>query len=74
MGTAKAHVFPVPVWAQPIRSVPLSIIGIACSCIGVGIVYPSSFIDLSIGSIMFSDSKCIYKLISEKFEINYYPG
>jgi hypothetical protein len=33
--------------------------GIACSCIGVGNVYPSSFKDLRIGSIMFNDSNCI---------------
>jgi len=40
---AKAAVLPVPVWAQPSRSFFWRIIGIACSCIGVGLVYPSVF-------------------------------
>ena len=32
-----AAVLPVPVWAQPIRSVPLNTIGMASCCMGVGV-------------------------------------
>lgn len=34
-------VFPEPVWAQPMRSLPDIIIGIACFWIGVGFLYPA---------------------------------
>src|SRR5438309_3045938 len=40
MGSAKAAVFPVPVWAVPIRSLPARIIGKARSWIGVGSAKP----------------------------------
>jgi hypothetical protein len=39
MGSAKAAVLPVPVWADPSRSFPWSTSGIAFSWMGVGIVY-----------------------------------
>jgi hypothetical protein len=54
MGTAKAAVFPVPVWAHPSKSFPSSITGIHCSCIGVGLVYPWFFKAFKIGSIIFN--------------------
>src|SRR5215210_3488726 len=38
----KAAVLPVPVWAIPSRSLPLSRIGIACSWIGVEVEYSFS--------------------------------
>ena len=41
MGIAKAAVLPVPVWAQPCKSLPFINIGIAFSWIGVGLMYPS---------------------------------
>src|SRR5438105_166711 len=40
MGSAKAAVLPVPVWAVPIRSLPARTIGKARSWIGVGVVNP----------------------------------
>ena len=43
IGSAKAAVFPVPVWACPITSIPFSISGIASCCIGKGSSYPLSF-------------------------------
>jgi hypothetical protein len=43
MGMAKAAVLPVPVWAQPCKSLPFINIGIAFSWIGVGLIYPSPF-------------------------------
>ena len=63
MGMAKAAVFPVPVWAQPIRSVPRKIIGIDSACIGVGMVYPSSLTAFKMGSMRLNDSKCINGLV-----------
>src|ERR1700730_14062930 len=42
MGRVKPAVFPVPVWARPIRSLPAKASGIACCWIGVGCVYPAS--------------------------------
>src|SRR5882724_13234434 len=44
MGSAKAAVFPVPVWAVPIRSLPARIIGKARSWIGVGSVKPIAWV------------------------------
>jgi hypothetical protein len=41
IGSRKAAVLPVPVSAQPIKSCPLRITGIAFVCIGVGFEYPS---------------------------------
>ena len=38
IGSRNAAVLPVPVWAQPMRSRPSRIGGIAFSCIGVGTV------------------------------------
>ena len=38
LGSMKAAVLPVPVWAMPIRSRPSSTGGIACAWIGVGVV------------------------------------
>ena len=37
MGMANAAVFPVPVWAQPSRSFFARMMGMARSCIGVGV-------------------------------------
>ena len=37
IGSAKAAVLPVPVWAMPIRSRPAMTAGIACAWIGVGV-------------------------------------
>ena len=45
-GMAKAPVFPVPVEADPKRSLPASIKGIASACIGVGFLKPIFFKDL----------------------------
>ena len=39
IGNKKAAVFPEPVWAQAIRSLPSIIIGTACFCTGVGLEY-----------------------------------
>jgi hypothetical protein len=36
IGRVKAAVLPVPVWAQPRTSRPMSTIGMACSWMGVG--------------------------------------
>ena len=38
MKTTLLTVFPEPVWAQAIKSLPASVIGIAYFCIGVGLV------------------------------------
>ncbi len=38
MGKTKAAVLPVPVWAMPIRSLPISTEGMAWRWIGVGSV------------------------------------
>ena len=40
MGKINAAVFPVPVCAQAIKSLPSIIFGIACSCIGVAFRIP----------------------------------
>jgi hypothetical protein len=40
IGNPKAAVFPVPVWAEPIRSLPDKITGIALNWIGVGSTNP----------------------------------
>ena len=42
IGSAKAAVLPVPVWAMPITSRPAIKIGIVCAWIGVGVSYFSS--------------------------------
>merc|ERR1719233_195869 len=42
IGRRKAAVFPEPGRALVIRSLPAIIIGIACFCTGVGILYPAS--------------------------------
>ena len=42
MGSTKAAVLPVPVCAEPMRSPPLRITGMACSWIGVGVVKPQA--------------------------------
>ena len=48
IGKPKPAVFPVPVWASPIISLPCSsMAGITFSCIGVGLMKPSSSIALS---------------------------
>ncbi len=38
IGSVKPAVLPVPVWAQPSTSRPISTTGIACAWIGVGIL------------------------------------
>ncbi len=38
IGSTNAAVLPVPVWAQPSTSRPISTTGIACAWIGVGVV------------------------------------
>ena len=38
IGSTKAAVLPVPVWAMPRTSRPSSALGIACAWIGVGVV------------------------------------
>lgn len=53
MGMEKAAVFPLPVSAQPSKSLPLRAIGIACACIGVGIVYPCATISFMILTFKF---------------------
>jgi hypothetical protein len=40
MGNKNAPVFPVPVCAQAIKSLPFKINGIACVCIGVAFLKP----------------------------------
>jgi hypothetical protein len=40
IGSAKAAVLPVPVWACPITSWPLSSVGIVAAWMGVGVSYP----------------------------------
>jgi len=42
IGNVKAAVLPVPVCAQPNKSLPASTIGIDWAWMGVGVVYPSS--------------------------------
>src|SRR6516225_5456299 len=42
IGSAKAAVLPVPVWAIPITSRPDKTVGIVCAWIGVGVRYFSS--------------------------------
>src|SRR5574344_2396963 len=59
MGMAKAAVLPVPVWAMPSKSRPLSATGIACSCIGVGFSYFFSARAFSIGSEIFNSLNVI---------------
>lgn len=49
---ANAAVFPVPVWAQPRKSFIERIVGMALSCIGVGLRYHSSVMARLIGSII----------------------
>src|SRR3989338_9417825 len=52
MGTPKARVFPVPVWAIPMISFPSIATGIAFSCIGVGVVnFKFAIISRSRGAI-----------------------
>ena len=48
MGKPKAAVFPVPVCACPTKSLPLAIIGIASSCIGLGSLKPAIFTPFAI--------------------------
>ena len=62
---AKAAVLPVPVWAQPKRSLPLSKTGIAFSWIGVGSVYPSAFRARRMGSIRFKSSNDIVIVLNK---------
>ena len=50
MGRAKAAVLPVPVWAQPSRSLLSKMAGIDCCCMGVGVLYPSFFSAFKMGS------------------------
>src|SRR3569833_2379954 len=57
---ANAAVFPVPVCAQPSKSRFFSTIGMACCCMGVGVVYPSVFKALRMGSIKFKFSNDMY--------------
>ena len=38
VGSAKAAVLPVPVCAPAIKSLPANASGIACACIGVGVL------------------------------------
>ena len=54
IGIAKAAVLPVPVCAQPNRSLPERTGGIAFSWMGVGLVYPSDSSAVRIGSIKFN--------------------
>ena len=59
-GSPKAAVLPVPVWANPIKSlVPCNKTGIAFSCMGVGSVNPNTLIELRRPSSMPSDSNVI---------------
>ena len=43
MGRRKAAVFPEPVWAQAMRSLLLRMMGMACFCTGVGLLYWASY-------------------------------
>src|SRR6185436_13785017 len=61
MGSANAAVLPVPVWAQPSRSLPSRTCLIVCCWIGVGFSYPSSRTARRRGSIRGSSSKRIMK-------------
>ena len=66
----KAAVFPVPVWADAIMSLPWSTSGIVRAWIGVGDRYPDSFIDLTVSAQSFSCSKVNVLLLSFfRFEI-----
>jgi len=57
IGMAKAAVFPVPVWAHPRKSRQERIVGMAVACMGVGVVYPSSSMARSMGSMIGSSEK-----------------
>ena len=48
IGKVKLAVLPVPVWAIPNTSLPSSAAGIACNCMGVGCLYPTSWIAFKI--------------------------
>ena len=70
IGRMNAAVFPVPVWADAITSLPWSTSGIVWAWIGVGDIYPDSFIDLTVSAQSFSCSKVnVLSLSSLKFEI-----
>ena len=51
MGMANAAVLPVPVWAHPNKSLRSNTMGIDCSWIGVGVVYPSCSSAFNMGSM-----------------------
>ena len=57
IGSPKAAVLPVPVWAWPITSRPSSSAGIACSWIGVGSRSPDGSSASSVGSERPSSAK-----------------
>ena len=57
MGSKKAAVLPVPVWAQPNMSFPSKSIGIDFACIGVGFLYCAKSRARWMGRIKCKDSK-----------------
>src|SRR6056297_19436 len=60
VGNKKAAVFPVPVWAHPMRSLPRKITGIDFSCMGVASSKPMYPIASIISALRSNSSNFIY--------------
>ena len=69
-GSRNARVFPVPVWAIPIQSIPCSNIGHICNCIGDGFSNFCLYISSNIRAVIITSTRLTYMLYLHSWENN----